>query len=345
MTKKHKNHTDMKTKINKDLLYKLYEIHSPSGGERKMKRFIKSYIRTNIENCAISCDNAGNMYITRGEAENYPCIVAHLDQVQHIHSNDFTVMECGDIVFGYSPSRKQTEGLGADDKNGIFIALECLKMFDKIKVAFFVKEETGCVGSNAANMDFFQNCKYAIEPDRRGNNDLITEASFTELCSEDFVRDIIGFSDYNTTTGLCTDVMALKENGLKVSAINLSCGYYNPHTDYESTNLKDLQKCLTFVQLIIANVSDIYTHEHIEYDFGSYGYSKDISNYFEDYEYACEFIEDLSKYMDVRELTPEQIEDVMSKEYFKLDKYAVQNAYEDFLAFNNSNNADKLTEI
>ena len=218
-------------------------------------------------------------------------------------------------------------------------------MFDKIKVAFFVKEETGCVGSNAANMDFFQNCKYVIEPDRRGNNDLITEASFTELCSEDFVKDIMGFSDYNVTTGLCTDVMALKENGLKVSAINLSCGYYNPHTDYESTNLKDLQKCLTFVQLIIANVSDIYTHEHIEYDFGSYGYSKDISNYFEDYEYAREFIEDLSKYMDVRELTPEQIEDVMSKEYFKLDKYAVQNAYEDFLAFNNSDNSDKLTEI
>ena len=333
----------MKTKINKDLLYKLYEIHSPSGGERKMKRFIKSYIRTNIENCAISCDNAGNMYITRGEAENYPCVVAHLDQVQHIHSNDFTVMECGDIVFGYSPSRKQTEGLGADDKNGIFIALECLKMFDKIKVAFFVKEEIGCVGSNAANMDFFQNCKYVIEPDRRGNNDLITEASFTELCSEKFVGDVIGFSDYNTTTGLCTDVMELKENGLTVSAINLSCGYYNPHTDYESTNLKDLQKCLTFVQLIISNVCDVYPHEHVEYKF-DYGYSKETCNYnyFEDYEIAYQEIEELSKYIDVRDLTPKQIAEFVG---FKIDKYAVENAYDDFLAFNNPNNSDKLTEI
>lgn len=341
--KKRKNLTDMKTKINKDLLYKLYEIHSPSGGERKMKRFIKSYIRTNIENCAISCDNAGNIYIVRGEAENYPCIVAHLDQVQNIHSSDFTVMECGDVVFGYSPSRRQTEGLGADDKNGIFIALECLRMFDKIKVAFFVKEEIGCIGSNAANMDFFQDCKYVIEPDRRGNNDLITEASFTELCSEDFVRGIIGFSDYNTTTGLCTDVMSLKENGLNVSAINLSCGYYNPHTDYESTNIKDLEKCLNFIRLIISNVQDVYPHEHVEYKV-DYGYSKGTYtyNYFEDYEIAYQEIEELSEYIDIRNLTPKQIAEFVG---FEIDKYAVENAYDDFLAFNNSNNTDKLTEI
>jgi hypothetical protein len=36
------------------------------------------------------------------------------------------------------------EGLGADDKNGIWIALQCLKKYDTVKVAFFVSEEVGC---------------------------------------------------------------------------------------------------------------------------------------------------------------------------------------------------------
>ena len=33
--------------------------------------------------------------------------------------------------------------------------------------------------------------------------------------------------------GLMTDILALKEKGLEVSCINVSCGYYNAHTDEE----------------------------------------------------------------------------------------------------------------
>lgn len=67
------------------------------------------------------------------------------DQVAHCHhSKDFKAIETKDIIFGYSPGKRRFENPGADDKNGIFICLECLKKYDTIKIAFFREEETGC---------------------------------------------------------------------------------------------------------------------------------------------------------------------------------------------------------
>ena len=42
-----------------------------------------------------------------------------------------------------------------------------------MKVAFFVSEEIGCVGSRNADMGFFEDARFVIEPDRRGYEDLI----------------------------------------------------------------------------------------------------------------------------------------------------------------------------
>ena len=138
------------------LLKQLYEIYSPSGGEKKIKRFIKHWVKDNIPDAVIRTDNNdGNIYITRGDSESYPCVVAHLDQVQKNHSADFIAVETDDIIFGYSPTNRRREGLGADDKNGIWVALQCLKEFDILKVAFFVGEEIGCVGSGRCDLLYF----------------------------------------------------------------------------------------------------------------------------------------------------------------------------------------------
>ena len=98
----------------------------------------------------------------------------------------------------------------------------------------------------------FDDVRFVIQPDRRGNSDLITAISFTELCSEKFIREAApekwGYAEKN---GLMTDVLTLKENGLGVSCVNVSCGYYNPHMDEEITVKKDLQKCLDFIEHLI----------------------------------------------------------------------------------------------
>ncbi len=119
-------------------------------------------------------DRYGNLYAVKGKSETYPCVVSHLDQVQRIRSKDFKAIETRDIIFGYSPSNHQIEGPGCDDKNGIFIALEALKKYECLKAVFFREEEIGCRGSSHAEMEFFKDCRFVIQCDRRGNSDLIT---------------------------------------------------------------------------------------------------------------------------------------------------------------------------
>lgn len=250
------------------LLKKLYAIHSPSGKEDKMIAFLVSYLKS-LPGVILGKDSYGNLYAWKGESETYPCIVAHLDQVQRNHPRDFRAIETRDIIFGFSAKEHSFCGLGADDKNGILIALETLKKYDSMKAVFFKEEETGCHGSSHAEMKFFEDCRYVIQCDRRGNSDLITNIGCSDLCSEKFIQDIDPEKwSYKEETGMMTDVEALKGLGLSVSAINLSCGYYNPHSDEEITMKRDLEKCWQFVQHIIEDCTETYPHE-----VGDNGYS------------------------------------------------------------------------
>ena len=245
-----------------ELLKQLYKIHSPSGSERVMKKFIRRYVRRQIPGAKIRTDKIGNLYIIKGIAPSYPCIVAHLDQVQWNHSTDFRPIETKELIFGYCPSQRKQEGIGADDKNGIWIALRCLKEYDILKVAFFVEEETGCRGSSQADLEFFEDARFVIQPDRRGYKDLITHIGWTDLCSDEFLK-ATGYEQfgYQETEGAMTDILALKENGLEISCINLSCGYYEPHTDNEFTVKADLLNCLRLIEHIIETCTGVYPHK------------------------------------------------------------------------------------
>lgn len=246
-----------------ELLKRLYEVYAPSNGEKKIKRFIKRWVRDNVKDAVIRTDNNdGNVYISKGYSDTYPCVVAHLDQVQRNHSDDFKAVETEDIIFGYSPSKRCREGLGADDKNGIWVALKCLEPFDTIKVAFFVGEEVGCIGSGRSDLWWFKDCKYIIEADRRGSSDLIVDIS-GRICSKEFEEAInADWFGYAPTYGLMTDVMELSDRGVGLSCINISCGYYEPHSDDEFTVKADLENCLSFVKHIIANVDEVYPHTY-----------------------------------------------------------------------------------
>ena len=242
-----------------ELLTTLYSIDSKSGSEESMIEFITNHVHDlGLE--VILDAKQKNLYITKGESDTYPCVVAHLDEVHRPNPNK-TVVTCEDLMFGYDFERKHPTGIGADDKNGIWIALKMLEKYDNIKVAFFSKEEIGCVGSSHANMDFFDDCRFVIQCDRRGNSNFIKSIGTSELCSEEFIKDCnLENFGYKTTSGLSTDVGALKRNGLKVCCCNLSCGYYNPHSDIECTDVNDLHKCLEFVDYILANLTKVYLH-------------------------------------------------------------------------------------
>ena len=279
------------------LLKQLYEIYSPSKREKRMRKFIRWWILNNVKGATVTTDSTGNLLVVKGSATEYPCVVAHMDQVQDIHSKDFRAVETKDYILGFSLKNKQQEGLGADDKNGIWVALKCLQRYDNIKCAFFMGEEIGCVGSSAVDLSFFYDCRFVIQCDRRNGNDLITSV-MGELCSDEFLYDI-GYEKfgYKETHGLLTDVSTLKERGLSVCALNISCGYYQPHTDQEFTIKSELQNCLAFVCHIIEKCQKKYPH--IDNSYGCFGldwrrydkrYQKE-DEYWEMYEIISDYLD------------------------------------------------------
>lgn len=208
----------------------------------------------------------GNIYVCKGNAEKYPCIVAHMDSVHEIGA-DLHPVEIDGNVTGIDRTTMQQSGIGGDDKVGIYIALECLNYFDNVKAVFFRDEEVGCVGSSLALMDFFNDCNFVLQCDRRGNSDFITNASGTELCSKSFKKAIKPIADqygYKFGNGMMTDVMTLKQKGLKVSCANISCGYYNPHMDNEYVNINDVENCLNLVFCIFNDLVNEYPHNYTE---------------------------------------------------------------------------------
>lgn len=243
------------------LLEKLYTIHSPSGEEDAMADFVTNRLKS--YGCEVWRDDIGNVYAQKGDGDTYPCVVAHLDQVQSERPSDFMVCTIKGQMFGWSPYEKRQCGLGADDKNGIFIALMSAWKFDNIKVAFFVGEEVGCVGSSQCDLNFFKDCRFIIEPDRKGAYDLITTMGGVSVCSDDFIDAIpYKYFNYNKVDGIYTDVLTLVERGVGISCINVSCGYYFPHTEQEVTNLYNLGKCRAFVFKIIQTCRDVYPFEY-----------------------------------------------------------------------------------
>lgn len=253
------------------LLKKLYEISSPSGKEKAMRKFIKSLL-TGMK-VDYTEDKHGNIYATKGESDTYPCLVCHTDEVHRVRKKGYRIVESEGLIFGINDITKSFEGIGADDKNGIWVCIKALSEFDVLKCAFFVSEEIGCVGSRSADMKFFEDCRFVAQCDRKGNSDFITKASGTELCSSEFIKAAcLKQFGYKEEHGLMTDVMTLKENGLSVSACNISCGYYNPHTGNEMTNISDLYNCYRLVRHLVNNCTDVYPHEYVPVCKGYKGY-------------------------------------------------------------------------
>lgn len=239
--------------MNFKLLKTLYKINSKSNQEDQIVNFLVTYIKDHYNNVTVKVDDTNNIYVTKGVSDTYPCIVSHTDQVGD-YKGKITIFRKDNIIIGIGEHGKQVN-LGADDKNGIWVALELLRTEPILKVALFSGEEIGCVGSRACDMDFFKDARFVIQCDRRNGSDFIHTAGSIELCNKDFPSEALK-SKYGfvNTYGLMTDVQTLKKRGLNVACCNISCGYYNPHTTTEYTNVKELINCLQFVREIVQTV-------------------------------------------------------------------------------------------
>ena len=251
-----------------NLLKQLYCIHSPFYREWPMICFIRKYIRQHIPEAEVKMDSWGNLYIKKGlpyggrsEGAGYPTLVCHLDQVQMLHSDDFCVKKEDGTLYGWSEKNQRREGLGADDKNGIWVCLRCLEECPRLKVFMAVGEEKGCIGSNHANMSFFADSLYVLEPDCKGGEEIHTNLKGIPCASPDFEQTLletdsqfsIQNSQFKITPGKGSDIFALTLNGIGVSCANIPVGYHLPHKDDEYTVITELEHTLALILHFVTN--------------------------------------------------------------------------------------------
>jgi di/tripeptidase len=236
------------------LLKSLYRINAKSGKEAAIKAFVLDYV-ARIDGVVVEEDDFGNLFFRKGAAAPSPCIVAHLDEVHDVEGR--VVVEEGDMLYATNSAGERV-GLGADDKNGIWMALRLLEQKHSLRVALFVHEEklgdlAGCRGSRACDLARFDDATYLLQCDRKGASDVVTVGKGdVVLCREGFIpAELLAKYGYCTVPGGRTDVVALRERGLEKDCCNIGCGYYNAHRSDEYTLFSHLQNALAFVSEVV----------------------------------------------------------------------------------------------
>ena len=239
-----------------EILKQLYKISSKSGMEDRIKSFVLGSV--NDVDLKVDTDDIGNLFITKGIADTYPCLVAHLDEIHNPCEREIVIE--GDKIFTVNRLWNRV-GCGADDKNGLWVIINLLHSEPILKVALFVQEEStsdipGCRGARACDLSFFSDVKFVLECDRKGCSDVVyIGKGETLLCERDFIpQNLLDYYGYEMIRGGKTDVVELKMRGLEIPMCNIGCGYYDAHKNSEYIMFSELQNCLSFVRDIIQSI-------------------------------------------------------------------------------------------
>ena len=180
-------------------------------------------------------------------------LVAHLDTVHETTPKIIMVASHKNVI-------SSPEGIGGDDRCGVYMILEVIKKYN-CSVLFCEDEEIGGKGADkftkskiAQGLDF----NYIIEFDRKGNNDAVfydcDNAEFEQFITEKF---------YKTQYGTFSDISIIAPY-LGVAAVNLSCGYYNAHTKSEYIVISEMEASIKATCDILASTTDENKYIYIE---------------------------------------------------------------------------------
>ena len=243
-----------------------YRSHSKSKVQEQLRDYLYEYFESK-KGVIAEIDDYGNLYVTKGKSNLYPCVVAHLD-INQAKVSDYSIIVSGDWMFGWNNQEGETCGLGFDDKAGVAAALEIFDRVDIIKLFFPLDEEIGLLGTYRSDETFFLDCSMLLQGDRRSfTDDFITYTNGRKVCSKEFVDQIKPIMEkygYSENTGVATDIGGLKANSkIKCVAANISIGYYSEHSDHEVLRISKFKNAINFMYEVISKHGLIY-YEYVE---------------------------------------------------------------------------------
>lgn len=197
---------------------------------------------------SIEMDTYGNITVKNtAEDKPLPVFCCHLDTVHKSEPSPTLIKD--DVLISFNG-----HGIGGDDKCGIIACLELLKKVE-CKCIFFRDEESGCLGSSEYDTDSLKKDLFCIEIDRRNATDLIVKSGGADMCGKEFLTRVKNALPHcKVADGLFTDVSRLGE--ANINMLNISSGYYQPHTDKEYVVLSELQVNIDGLALLAKDVVD-----------------------------------------------------------------------------------------
>lgn len=156
-------------------------------------------------------------------------------------------------IFSKTRDFIKTDGkttLGADDKAGLAIILDMIRVKKPGVYYLFRGEEVGLIGSSKLRDSIYENTDLknvtkCLSLDRKGYNSVVTHQRFKRTCSDDFAIEVckklnrFGFWFAPDPFGSSTDSRILNDRINECT--NISVGYFKAHSNAECQDLEFLK--------------------------------------------------------------------------------------------------------
>ena len=199
----------------------------------------------------------------------YDNVIATKDYIIAVGDIPVALVAHADTVFKSPPERIfydreknvmiSPDGLGADDRAGIFAIIMILKSGFRPTVIITTDEEKGGLGADTLVRHMKNpptDLKYIIQLDRSGSNDCV----FYNCDNKDFENYVEDFG-FVTDFGTFSDISVICPRW-KIAGVNLSIGYHDEHTKSETLYIGQLFSTINKVRLML---KDIANADHFEY--------------------------------------------------------------------------------
>lgn len=255
-------------KINRDKLETIIKFT-----QAELKAYVANELKINGYEVVV-----GDGFVYAKGTEPY-LLTAHLDTVHEskrgmpkaIH---YEKNKAGNTVMS-SP-----QGIGADDRAGVYAVLELMKSFHAT-ILFCEDEEIGSKGAakfiKTNHVVDLCDLNYLIQIDRRGAHDAV----FYECGNKKFQNFIEDNTDFVKAYGSWTDICELSP-ACDVASVNFSTGYYDEHTVQETLVLEELEHIIEQIKHLLCVDCDQFAYEGTDYWYDdSYycGYSEKTFGY------------------------------------------------------------------
>jgi len=202
------------------------------------QREVKLYMHGYLANKKYEVVNRDGFLYAKGDIP--VLLVAHMDTVHD--------KQCVSII-NHDGKLSSLEGIGGDDRCGIFIIMNIIKTM-KCSVLLCEDEEIGGIGAGKFTRSEYAkdvDVNYIIEFDRKGSADAV----FYSCANKEFEEFVCDNTGFKKAYGTFSDISILAP-ALKIAAVNLSCGYYNAHTTKEYVMYDEMMDIVDTARMLIS---------------------------------------------------------------------------------------------